>query len=502
MAPHVARAPRVSSGESRRGRLGASGPNLLFGLVAASLLLRLYGLNGGLWYDEIATYASYARMSFADIVKTYDSQNQSFLYSLLARASFAVFGESAWALRMPAVLFGAASVGALYLLGREVASRAEALLAAAFLTFSYHHIWFSQNARPYTGLLFWTLLSSWLVLRALKDGRPRLWLLYAVAASLGVYTSMTMLFVIIGHMVVSVARLLTRPGVSSPRAWRGPCLGFLATGLFTVLLHAPVLSEITSGGAIWNVGSVAAWKNPLWTLLELARGLEIGLSSAGVVLAVLLTFGVGVASFARSNPAMVLQLFIPVSLCAGVILALGHPLWPRFFFFASGFAALFLVRGLTDLGRLGGRSLGLSTERSAAAGMVLAGLLIAVSALSLRTVYGPKQDYLGALGFVEARKEPGDAVVTVGLTSFPYLQFYRTGWREARSLNELESIRADARRTWLLYTFPLHLEAVHGELMTAIKRDFQLVAEFRGSVGDGTVFVCLGEGPAVPSASS
>ena len=71
------------------------------------------------------------------------------------------------------VLFGLASILALYLFGRQVTSASESLLAAALLTFSYHHVWFSQNARGYTGLLFWTLLSSWLLLRALRNGAAR-----------------------------------------------------------------------------------------------------------------------------------------------------------------------------------------------------------------------------------------------------------------------------------------------------------------------------------------
>ena len=166
--------------------------NLRLFIVGAMLLvalaLRLYGLNSGLWYDEILTSINYARMPFGEIIATYDSQNQHFFFSLLSRASTLIFGESAWALRLPAVVFGVASIWALYLLGREVGSETEALLSAALLTFSYHHVWFSQNARGYTGLLFWAILSSWYFLRGLREGRSRLWVLYAGAAALGIYT--------------------------------------------------------------------------------------------------------------------------------------------------------------------------------------------------------------------------------------------------------------------------------------------------------------------------
>src|SRR5688572_8834001 len=85
------------------------------GILAAATALRLYELGTGLWLDEILTNVSYARMSFGQIVTTYDSQNQHFLFSLLAQAAFQLFGESPWALRLPAAIFGVASIWAMYL---------------------------------------------------------------------------------------------------------------------------------------------------------------------------------------------------------------------------------------------------------------------------------------------------------------------------------------------------------------------------------------------------
>ena len=176
---------------------------LLLLLLLASTGLRLYRLDEGLWLDEILTYVRYARLPLGDIVRTFDSENQHFLYSILASLSFQIFGESGWALRLPAVLFGVASILALYLLGKEVAGSVEGLLAAALMAFSYHHLWFSQNARGYTGMLFWTLLSSWFMLRGLKNGRLADWLAYGASAALGTYTHLTMGFVIFGQLIVA-----------------------------------------------------------------------------------------------------------------------------------------------------------------------------------------------------------------------------------------------------------------------------------------------------------
>ena len=109
-----------------------------------------------------------------EIVTKFDSENQHFLFSILAHYSIQIFGDNAWALRLPAVFFGTGSIIASYLVGREVTDIPEALLATALVAFSYHQIWFSQNARGYTGLLFWTLISSWFLIRGFKDNRTRL----------------------------------------------------------------------------------------------------------------------------------------------------------------------------------------------------------------------------------------------------------------------------------------------------------------------------------------
>ena len=120
------------------------------------------------------------------MIGTYHSQNHHPLYSLLARVSYLAMGGADWAIRVPALLFGVASVWATYRFAREVTDRRESLLAAALLSVSYHHVWFSQNARGYSALLFLTLAGSTLFLRMLRAGPTAItrtaWLYGAVMA--------------------------------------------------------------------------------------------------------------------------------------------------------------------------------------------------------------------------------------------------------------------------------------------------------------------------------
>lgn len=460
----------------------------LIAILVAASVLRFYHLDAGLWYDEILMYMSYMGKPIGEIVSLYDSENQHCFYTLLARLALQLFGESAWAVRLPAVLFGVGSLGALYLLGREVSSPREALLSTALLGLSYHHIWFSQNARGYTGLLFWTILASYLFVRGYRETRPRFWLLYAYAVALGVYTHITMLFVVFGHFVIYLARLYTHCKELWPHRWTSFVLGFCLAGLLTFQLYALILPQVFSG--VREESHVGLWKQPLWTLLEFVRGMQVSFSGSVVALVACVIFGSGVWSFARTSPVVLQFLGIPSLIGLAIVLAMGHHLWPRFFFFAMGFGILVIVRGTMVWGHVVARLFNLAPTKSALLGTVLCTGLILVSALSIPAAYGPKQDYLGALNFVEGRKEPGDAIVTVGLATLPYKSLYKVNWEAVETLDTLNAIRTRAKRTWLLYTFSPQVQAVYPKIMASIQRDFTIIKQFYGTVGNGTIFVC------------
>jgi mannosyltransferase len=486
---------RVSIGQTIRRREGvatnhssAADTVILTIILLAASALRLYDLDAGLWHDEILTYVKFARMPAGEIISTYDTQNQNFLYSLLVRACFGIFGDDAWSLRLPAVMFGVASIWAMYFFARQAVNKREALLAAALLTFSYHHIWFSQNARGYTGLLFWTLLSSGLFLMVLREGRLQLWLAYAVSSAFGVYTQMTMVFVIVSHLTAYGTTLFVRRRETWPDRWTGLFVGFGLTGFLILLLHALVLPQVLST-VVGQESTVPAWKNPLWTLLELYKGLSVGMVDGAVAVIALGVFCLGLWSIGRTNGLFLQLLFVPPLLCAAINMAMGHHLWPRFFFFTFGFGALVVVRGTMFLGQLMTRFLKLAPAKSITLGTVLCAGLIVASALSVRSAYAPKQDFKGALEFVISNSEPGDAIATAGLATFTYQNLYKVNWKSVDSLEALNAVRAGAKRTWLLYTFPTHMAAVYPDIMAAIQSDFGIVKRFPGTVGDGTVFV-------------
>jgi hypothetical protein len=464
---------------------------LLIALCLVGLGLRLYRIGDGLWFDEMKTDLGYARAPFSSIVRTFDSQNQHPLYSLLAHASLLVFGPGAGPLRVPAAVFGTASLWALWWFARRVAPRIETFAAVILLTFSYHHVWFSQNARGYTGLLFWTLVASRLFIDLLAGSqeargaaRARCAVLYALAMAAGVYTHATAAIVAIAHGAIWLVWRVAARGPNAPSA--SPFLAVLLAGVLALLFYAPMLGQLFGTlSAPTMPGVDIEWKRPAWlveeTLKGLARGLPGGLLGVAAGAAV---FGLGVLSYARQGPCILALLLLAPFLTGALLLTLGHNLWPRFFFFAAGFLVLITLRGL--LVPLGAGVLARWRDPLQLAAL---GLLVLAGAWTLPRAYGPKQDFAGALAMLAASRSAQDAVVTIDMTTLPLRDYLGADCLAVESVEQLEEIERAHVGVWLAYTFPTRLWAEYPGLRDKLERDYEVVEAFGGTLGGGDVYV-------------
>ncbi len=150
---------------------------LLVAIVAVAALLRLPELaTQSLWYDEAATWHQ-VNGSLLDVFIETANDNYPPLYNVLAWVSLQLFGDSEWALRLPAALLGVAAVPMIYLCGARIADRLVGLFAALLLALSSFHIWYSGEARMYTLLLFAATAHVHAIVGLLKgEGRrARLW---------------------------------------------------------------------------------------------------------------------------------------------------------------------------------------------------------------------------------------------------------------------------------------------------------------------------------------
>ncbi len=476
----------------------ASAPTVLLVLVAIAIVVRAIGLNDGLWVDEVYSLVRSFREPLGAILTEYWGDNHHPLYAVLAHLSRATFGEAPWSVRLPALWFGVATVPMLLRLGELVASRREALLAALLLAVSYHHVWFSQNARGYSAIAFFAVATLWALLRAVRATSMGYFVVYAVLGALGAYTHLTMIFVVVGHAVAMAVWLLAgAPASERGRLVRGAVVAFGMSAVLTLAFYAPMLSQVIAFFTEQRSGMQGV-STPGWAALELVRGLLLGLGAGGAVVATVVLVcgatvaGTGVLSLWTSQRLFTLAVTAPVLVTIAGALATRGTMYPRFFFFAIGPAVLIAVHGAFEscrrLAARWPRFIG-SGDRVAT---VFVSLAIVLSAVSLSANYRfPKQDFAGAMRYVLAQKGAEDAVVTTGIPSNPLNTLYQQPWPVVSTRSSLDSVRFAVPRTWVIWTFPRILERSAPDIATLLSRECPQPRTFRGTVGGGDILVCV-----------
>ncbi len=227
-------------------RIGLVVVALLLALTVLALGLRLFRLdNQSLWYDEgFSVYLS--SMDMDEITTRTAADIQPPLYYYLLHGWILLFGDTEWAVRAMSVLFGVFSVPLLYATAWTLfRSRLAGLLAALLMAISPLQVWYGQEARMYTLLTFFCVLSSYLLLLAVEaKGRwtvPVLWSAYALASAAALYTHYFAFFVL-GFQAIYVLVLLAAQRFRPPRL----LVGSVVSGVATLLLYLPWLPHLLS----------------------------------------------------------------------------------------------------------------------------------------------------------------------------------------------------------------------------------------------------------------
>ncbi len=141
------------------------GPSLI---IAGGTLLRVLGINESLWFDEAYT-ARLANLDWGHFLKSILADSAPPGWPTIEFLVTRILGRSEIALRLPALILGAAIMLLVYLLALEISkNKAEALIACALCAILPVGLYFSVEARQYNMLAAGVLLCGW---GAIKD-RP------------------------------------------------------------------------------------------------------------------------------------------------------------------------------------------------------------------------------------------------------------------------------------------------------------------------------------------
>lgn len=190
------------------------------------------------------------------------------LYYIVANLSVGAFGASEFALRLPSALFGILTIPLIFLLGKRLHSIETGLLAASMFAFGSVEVYYGQEARMYSMVLFLAVLSTWVLLEISDDSKQhrrndwRWWAFYIATAAAGMYSTTLFVLMFVVHFAIAVERY--RDDSAFLRNW------FLSTVICSLLFGLFLLARFFQtdpppSGLYWLAGS-----RPLIHLIRMA----------------------------------------------------------------------------------------------------------------------------------------------------------------------------------------------------------------------------------------
>jgi hypothetical protein len=226
-------------------RVLAGGLSVVASLAAAKVVLHLAttGLFGyGFFVDELYFLACSEHLDWGFV-------DMPPLFPALTALLRALSGDSLFAVRLLPALAGGALVLMTGLIARDLGGRrfAQGIAALAVLAAPLWLLLHSIDTMNALEQLLWTG-GAWIVLRIVRDGRPRLWLAFGAVAGLGMLNKHSMAFFLVA---LGAALLATgeRRQLRSRWFWLGALLAgalFLPNLVWEIRHHFPHLEQLAN----------------------------------------------------------------------------------------------------------------------------------------------------------------------------------------------------------------------------------------------------------------
>ncbi|MDB5077173.1 MAG: rane protein-like protein [Chloroflexi bacterium] len=216
-------------------------------LFLLALVFRVHGIGDqSLWQDEAweVWLSSLPLASIVRLLPQYDTSPP--LYHFVLHEWMTVFGRSALAVRLLSAVGGALAIPLVYALGRRLADRRTAFIAALLVLINPFHIWYSQETRSYSVVATLVVGAVWCLLQWMETSR-RLWgvLLFLLDAIL-LYTQSTTILVVAAQVTYIGVTLYRR------RQWDfTPVLPIVAALIMWAPWVPTMVQQANNGQTTW-----------------------------------------------------------------------------------------------------------------------------------------------------------------------------------------------------------------------------------------------------------
>jgi mannosyltransferase len=457
---------------------------ILIGLTAVGFLLRFYRLGfNSLWLDEASTLG-FARMSLVGIWEaTAGGEFNPPLFYWLEHAML-IFGDSEFILRFIPALLGVLTIPVVYLIGKEFFDRNTGLIAAALLTFSPFHVFYSQEARAYAPMLFFFSVALVFYLKALKSNEVRPWALFGIFSALAFwmhfYAAVPIAILILFAFAASAGKI--RQDVGNAKNILLSIGVFAGASLPLLIVTANLFLVRTASAPTYGIqGTEIIYQ----TLLQISGFNEF------VLALYLALFALGVFMTWRSDRtgALLLLSLLALPLIVSFFLASRMPMIPRYLIYLLPVFFVGIGASYTAFSSL-------ARSRKVIYLFILAGVILSLPFFASYYSTIQKDDWRGFSSELSQRTADGDIVVVLpGYITQPLDYYYRNmtdGTIElgATTAEELEEIREAYPDRRALYVVTADIVAANpgGDALAWIDQNTVFAGRYTG------IYLFTGEG--------
>ncbi|MGB7787727.1 glycosyltransferase family 39 protein [Methanoregula sp.] len=427
---------------------------LLSCLTLIGFFLRFYHLGfNSLWLDEASTY-TFASMTLPGIWQaTTSGEFNPPLFYWMEHLMLAL-GNNEVILRFIPALLGGLTVPLVYSAGKEFVDRNVGIIAAAACAFSPFLIYYSQEARAYSVMLFFVIFAMVFFLRALKTDDTKDWVLFGVLSALAFWSHFYALVIIGALVLYALAVKLTslrkdigsiKPMIIAGAVFVVVCLPLI---LVTIQLFAKRTASAPTFG-IQGLGIISETFQQISGFSDLAMILFLILFIVGICQAFLIDKNKGLFLVSLTVLTFVISYFLSYKI----------PMEPRYLIFLTPVFFIGIALCYKPLWNL---------FRNPAVIYGLMVLVVIVGAPVLVNMYSgyTKDDWRGFAGQVQQATNPGDFVVLIpGYISQPFNYYYsntsdRTFEYGAYTAADLDAIAAQKTNNTIYYI-------ITGDIMSA-----------------------------------
>jgi 4-amino-4-deoxy-L-arabinose transferase-like glycosyltransferase len=429
---------------------------LLLSLTLIGAVLRFYNIGfNSLWLDEASTL-NFAVKSLPEIwqATTGGEFNPPLFY--WTEHIMLVFGNSEVVLRFIPALLGVLTIPLIYLVGKEFMDRNTGIIAAAAFAFSPFLIYYSQDARAYSMMLFFVTFAMVFYFRALKSNDLTNWALFGVLSALAFWTHFYALVIIGALILYALYELLPKikNSINAVKPLVTSCVIFGLICLPLIIVTIQLFAKRTASAPTFGI------QGPDIIIATFAQ--ISGSETAMYLLLLLFIAGIVQAFMLDKNKGIFLVTITVLTFVISNFLSYRIPMQPRYLIFLAivYFIAIALSYRLLYT---------LVNSRGVVYGLIV--ILMVMNTFMLVGYYSGyvKEDWRGFAGGLQQMTEQGDFVVIVpGYVSQPLDYYYSNASDQtiefsAYTANDLKAINTEKNNNTVFYVVTSDISAANPE---------------------------------------